>query len=133
MNFELLLNGGICGNFKPKHGLRQDDPMSPLFFILCAKFFSRMINVEESNGNIHGIKVARGSSTISHLLYAADILVTGKATIEEAEAIKGVFEQFKEWSSLKVSNEKFCIFFSPKTNARLKARVKQTLDFKEMK
>lgn len=96
MNFDLLLNRGVYGSFKPKRGLRQGDPMSPLLFILCAEFFSRLVNVKESNGNIRGIKVARGSLAVSHLFYADDILLTAKATIESAKAIKRVFEQFRE-------------------------------------
>lgn len=103
-------------SFKSERRLKQGDPISPLLFIFYAKFFSKIVNIEKSNEKLKGIKVAKGSPAVPHLIYANNILITTKADIKGAEAIKGVFKQFGELLGLKVNNEKLCIFFSQNTD-----------------
>lgn len=79
VEFSLLLNGNIAGDFRPKKGLRQRNPLSPLLFIICAEVLSRLIAQEEQKGNIHGIKIFTYAPAISHLMYADDLLIMGQA------------------------------------------------------
>lgn len=99
----------------------------------CAEFFSQLINFEEFFGQLNGIKVGRGSPTVSHLLYMDDILVTCQASTGGVEVMKRVFDCFGKWSRLKVNGGKSCIFFSSKTYKRLKVQIKRVLGIKEMK
>lgn len=80
VSFSILLNGTPYGFFKPLRGLRQGDPLSPFLFILGAKVLSRLFAQAEGRGELHGIKVARQSSTISHLLFADDLMVFFRAS-----------------------------------------------------
>lgn len=71
---KLILNGSVGGTVHPCRGLRQGDPLSLFLFILCAELFSRLMHREEKTSNLQGIKISRGVSAISHLLYADDIV-----------------------------------------------------------
>lgn len=92
VSFSIMLNGSPQGFFKPSCGLHQGDPVSPFLFILRAEVLSRLFAQVESCGNMHGIKVARQAPTISHLLFADDLIVFVRANRREAEAI-GYFIQ----------------------------------------
>lgn len=44
-------------------------------------------------GRLSGVKITRASPKITHLMYADDVVIYGKATREEAEEIKKILEQ----------------------------------------
>ncbi|XP_019232773.1 PREDICTED: uncharacterized protein LOC109213430 [Nicotiana attenuata] len=39
----IALDGGLYGNIQGKRGLRQEDPISPLLFVICMQYFSRIM------------------------------------------------------------------------------------------
>lgn len=86
-SFSVLLGGVPFGNFRPSHGLRQGDPLSPFLFILGFEILSRLIMREEHLGSLHGIKMATLSPSISHLLFAVDIMFISRANAQETRSI----------------------------------------------
>jgi hypothetical protein len=77
-SFSILLNGNPFGIFSPKKGLRQGDLLSPFLFILGSEVISRLLLKEERLGNIKGMKIARTSPAINHMLFADDLLLFGR-------------------------------------------------------
>jgi hypothetical protein len=44
VSYSILINGQPNGWITPTRGIRQSDPLSPYFFIMCAKAMSSMLN-----------------------------------------------------------------------------------------
>lgn len=78
--FSILLNGALTGYFKAERGIQQGDPMSPALFTILLDLLSRMINKAADEGRLKYIKVSRTNPRISHLMYADDLVIYGKAT-----------------------------------------------------
>ncbi|KAB1226409.1 hypothetical protein CJ030_MR1G029182 [Morella rubra] len=110
--FSILLNGSPFGNFCPTRGIRQGDPLSPALFILCSEVLSRLFSREESLGRLKSIKVGRDAPSISHLLFAYDLLLFGKATLQEATILDECLGKYMAWSKQKVNREKSSVHFS---------------------
>lgn len=70
VNYNVIRGGTIVSPIVPNRRLRQDDPLSPYLFILCAEGLSSLIRKNEMAGFIHGAKVARGAPMVSHLFFA---------------------------------------------------------------
>lgn len=69
VTFSILLNGAPIGYFKAERGLQQHEPMLRALFTILSDLLSRMIN-----------KVSQTSPKISHLMYADNLVIYGKAT-----------------------------------------------------
>lgn len=88
-SFSNLVNGSPYGHISPSRGVRHGDPLSPSIFILCSEVLSRLMLRAEQMGHIRGIKMGREVLVLSYLLFADDLLLFGKATRREAEALEG--------------------------------------------
>ena len=69
------VNGSLTEQIIASPGLRQGDPLSPYLFLLCAEGFSGLINAAEERGSIQGVTICAGAPSITHLLFADDLLV----------------------------------------------------------
>ena len=64
--YHVLREGMEVGPIVPCRGLRQRDPLSPYLFIICAEGLSSLIQRQERNGLLHGVRIARGAPSVSH-------------------------------------------------------------------
>ena len=77
--FSVLINGSPEGFITPEKGIRQGDPLSPYFFILCAEVLSHMMNKAMEDRSLGGIKISNHAPAVNHLLFADDSLFFGLA------------------------------------------------------
>jgi hypothetical protein len=118
-SISLLWNGSRTESFTPKRGLRQGDPLSPYLFVLCMERLGGMITNEVNANRWMPIQLSRNGPSFSHLFFADDVLLFGKAKVSQARQISKVLENFCAFSGLKVSLEKSVIFASAGvTNAK---------------
>jgi len=59
-SYSILWNGNKLPTFKPSHGLRQGDPLSPNLFILCMEKLSDAINSAVNQGGWNRFKSQTG-------------------------------------------------------------------------
>ncbi|XP_074293073.1 secreted RxLR effector protein 78-like [Silene latifolia] len=79
VSFKVLINGSPSDVFVPERGIRQEDPLSPYLFIICAEFLSSLICRRVEAGMLHGIQIAPQAPVISHLFFADDSIIFMKA------------------------------------------------------
>ncbi|KAM6567827.1 hypothetical protein CsatA_026955 [Cannabis sativa] len=129
----LLINGAVQGTIKPTCGIRQGDPLSPALFIIAADVFSRLITTKMNEGCIHGFKMARNGPPITHLMFADDVILFGKASVREAKGFLNCLEEYCSWSGQGVNYHKSTVFFSKGVTSRLAGEIAEILNMKRMK
>jgi len=72
-----LLSGMVKSfdSFKPQRGLRQEDPLYLIYFVLCMEKLSLMIQQQITSNNWKPIKISQEGPSFSHLLLADDCLL----------------------------------------------------------
>lgn len=72
---------------------------------------SRLLIKEEQAGNIHGIKISRNIPSVSHWLFANDLMVFSKGNVVEASCIMCCLSKFLVWSGqqLNLAKSSFCL------------------------
>ena len=70
----------------------------------------------ENQGLIHGIKIARLTPSINHLMFANNLVLILRAIQVEAERLKVCLDKYQNWLGQKVNCHKSMIFYSPNTN-----------------
>lgn len=79
----MLVNGRPGSNFLPSRELRQGNPLSLYLFLFCAEGLSSLINSAEERGEINGLTVKKGGTSISHLFFGDDSIMFCKVTKED--------------------------------------------------
>ncbi|PKU68607.1 Putative ribonuclease H protein [Dendrobium catenatum] len=105
VNYSVLVNGALEGFFSSTSWLRQGCPLSPYLFCLVMDAFSALID----NGDFKGINV--DGFSLSHLLYADDVLVFGEGTIDNCLCLKRILASFSNATGLHVKLSKSSIMF----------------------
>ena len=107
--FSLMLNGSMHGFFKSKRGLRQGDPISPLLFVICMEYLSRILSrmCESSHFQFHprckDIK-------LTHLCFADDLILCSKGEYQSILLLLQAFKLFSNSAGLKANQQKSSVY-----------------------
>ena len=96
----------------PTRGIRQGDPLSPFLFLLCTEALNGLIKKADLQGEIHGYSLCRRGPKLMHLLFADDILIFCRATMEECGKVLNILKEYEEASGPKMNRSKTSLFFS---------------------
>lgn len=112
VSYSVMVNGKLSNSFEPTRGLRQGDPLSPYLFLMCVEGLSAMLTSAETQDNLHGARTCKRGPPISHLFFADDSLIFGKASMAEISTVKNILDRFTTTSGQRVNFEKSEIAFS---------------------
>lgn len=112
MKYPILVNGNPSKDFIPAMGLRQEDPLSPYLFVICADVLSRILKKENMNHNLHGLRIPRKAPVISHMFFVDYSLMFARAITTEADQILQVLHRYQAASGQVVNLNKSEVSFS---------------------
>ena len=124
VSYSFLLNNEVVGKVTPQRGIRQGDPLSPYIFILCGEILSGLCKKAQMNGLLPGIKVARNSPKINHMLFADDTMIFTKTDARSCSSLMDILHKYELASGQMINAHKSSISFSSKTPPEIRERVK---------
>lgn len=127
VTYSFLINNEVAGNVHPQRGIRQGDLLSPYIFILCGEVLSGLCKKEQARGTLAGLKVARNSPNINHLLFADDTMFFTKTDPQCCASLLSILHRYEAASGQKINTAKSSISFSAKTPQDIRQRVKDHL------
>lgn len=127
VTYSFLVNDGVVGNVHPQRGIRQGDLLSPYLFILCGEALSGLCKRAQERGTLAGLKVARNSPNINHLLFADDTIFFTKTDPQCCTSLLTILHSYEQASGQMINSAKSSISFSAKTPQEIRQRVKAQL------
>lgn len=79
----------------------------------------RLLIREESVEHLKGIKVGCEAPSISHFLFADDLLLSGKPNLREASILEACLRKYMAWSRQNVNRDKSLVHFSKNFHGQL--------------
>ena len=109
--YSLMINGSLEGYFKAERGLRQGDPMSPLLFVICMEYLSRILYKLSELELFHFHPRCRDTQ-LTHFCFADDLILCCKGDYPSIMLLLQAFKLFSESSGLKANSSKSAIYTS---------------------
>ena len=107
--FSLVINGSLHGFFKSKRGLRQGDPMSPLLFVICMEYLSRIFH-QMSELPMFQFHPRCRDLKLTHLCFADDLILCCKGEFPSIYLLLQAFKLFSDSSGLMANKQKSSIY-----------------------
>ncbi|GKE12187.1 RNA-directed DNA polymerase, eukaryota, reverse transcriptase zinc-binding domain protein, partial [Tanacetum coccineum] len=101
----VLVNGSPTSEFPFYCGLKQGDPLSPYLFILVMESLHLSFNRAINEGIFKGIQL-HGTTCISHLFYADDVMFIGEWSDVNLKGIINILQCFFLASGLRININK---------------------------
>ncbi|KAJ0443306.1 putative RNA-directed DNA polymerase [Helianthus annuus] len=106
----VLINGSPTMEFECSRGLRQGDPLSPFLFIIAMEAISGIMKRALVDGIFHGVKCNNTGMTLSHFLYADDVVFLGEWSETNAANLRRILRCFYLSSGLQVNFTKSRVY-----------------------
>lgn len=113
--------------FNPSRGIRQGDPISPYLFVLCIERLSHLITDACNDGRWKPFQLGRPKLSISHLMFADDVILLSETSLDQAQLIHEILGTFCSASGKKLSLPKSRVFFSHNTKENLASQLSTEL------
>lgn len=113
----------------PTRGLKQGDPMSPYFFILCEEAMSSMLHQAAREWGITGIPITKGGTRVNHMFFADDSLLLCRANRRSGEKIQELGKNqellacYETALGQKINKDKTSFFFSGNTKIEVRTQI----------
>ena len=101
----------MSSSFNPNRKVYQGDPISPYLFVLCIKRLAHYISYVVHAKLWKLVKPKKNGPQISHLLFANNLILFIKASVNQAEIVKTCLNVFCVAFAQRVSKEKTWVFF----------------------
>jgi hypothetical protein len=124
-NFSVMINGQSFGSFKSSRGIRQGCPLSPCLFVLAVNELSLALQDALQANHLTGISLGPNCPQIHSLMFADDLLLCGKANMQEAANIFSILNQFCRHSGQIPNWNKSGILFSKNVDMQTRQNIKQ--------
>lgn len=100
-----MVNGSLHGFFGSKRGLRQGDPISPLMFVICMDYLTRIMRTLEDHPRFSFHPRCRHIK-MSHMIFADDIILRCDGKFSAVYTMLQVVKLFSASSGLHISEYK---------------------------
>lgn len=127
VSYSYLVNDSVQGSVLPSRGIRQGDPLSLYLFILCNEFLSGLCKRAQQAGLFSGIRVARSSPHVNHLLFADDTMFFMHSDEKSCDTLHLILQKDEAASGQTINTNKSSITLSAKTVQETRSRVKSRL------
>ena len=127
VSYSFLINDAVLGRVIPQRGIRQGDPLSPYLFILCSEVLSGLCSKAQQDGTLPGIKIAKNSPSVNHLLFADDTMFFIPTDRRSCAKLKHILTLYESASGQRINTDKSSISFAKKTTSLVRNEVKDIL------
>lgn len=130
VEYSVLMNGTPYEVIKPERGIRQEDPLSPYLFLICAEGFSNLLNREEALSHFNGLRINMHCPSISHLFFADDSLVFCRASEKDCRCIEGILKSYEMALGQTINLDKSSFMTNKNVSDEKKKRFSDILEIK---
>lgn len=123
VSYAILVNGQPNQVITPTRGLRQEDPISPYLYLICAEDLSSLLHNVENFTKIKGFKVAISSPIVIDFIFADDIIVFYSSTINEWLKVQKLLNIYEATTNQGINKHKSGICFSSNTSAASRSSI----------
>ena len=123
--FSVIINGQSFAKFNSTRGIRQGCPLSPYLFVLVVNELSIMLQDALQANHLSDISLGPNCPPIHSLMFADDLIICGKAEVQEANAILNILDHFCHESGQTPNWSKSGILFSKNVTMQNREDIKR--------